>query len=396
LLPKHSTFGHARLADWTLDPKILYLNHGTVGAPPRRVLAAQQKLRDEIELQPSRFLLRELTETPIGATRVTRPRLRAAADKVGQFLGAEGKDIVFVDNVTSGINAVLRTYNFRQNDEVLILEYAYGAVLNAAKYATRSSGATVRVAEVPDRIEDPNQVIEIVKAAIGPKTRMLVVDHITADTALVLPLAEIAAICRQRGVDILADGAHAPGAIALNIGALGVDWYSGNLHKWAWSPRSSGVLWTDPARQADLHETIISWGLDLGMTKEFDWPGTRDPTPHLTAPAAIEYMREIGLPEIQSYNHELAWNAVREMAVHWKTFTKGPESMIGTMATVPLPERFGSTIENAMRLRDALLFEDNIEVHVYAGKGRVCVRISAQIYNELSDVERLITAIDGR
>lgn len=111
------------------------------------------------------------------------------------------------------------------------------------------------------------------------------------------------------------------------------------------------MLWTNPARQADLHGTVISWGLDQGITKEFDWPGTRDPTPHLTAPAAIEHMRELGVAEVQTYNHDLAWRAGQEMAGHWKTSRLGPESMIGTMITVPVPERLGSTAEDAIRLR---------------------------------------------
>src|SRR5688572_26826282 len=112
-------FGHSMLGYWALDPAITYLNHGTVGAPPRYVLAAQQRLRDEIERQPSRFLLRELTESPIGASGLSKPRLRAAADAVGRFLGADGRDIVFVDNATSGVNVVLRNFNFQQDDEVL-------------------------------------------------------------------------------------------------------------------------------------------------------------------------------------------------------------------------------------------------------------------------------------
>jgi isopenicillin-N epimerase len=189
------------------------------------------------------------------------------------------------------------------------------------------------------------------------------------------------------------DGAHAPGAIPVDIPSLGVDWYTGNLHKWAWSPRSSGVLWTDPKHQPFLHPNVISWGLDAGMTEEFDWPGTRDPTPHLAAPAGIAFMEELGVKNVQRYNHELAYNAGREMASYWKTGLLAGEEMIGTMVTVPLPERFGSTQEDALRLRDILLFEHNIEVHTHEFRGRLYVRVSAQVYNEMSDVEKLLKAV---
>ena len=389
-------FGHAMRSQWALDPAITYLNHGTVGAPPRRVLDAQQKLREEIERQPSRFLLRELTETALGASAVARPRLRVSADAIAAFLGVEGKDLAFVDNATTGINAVLRNFDFREGDELLILDLAYGAIRNAAEYAARSRGARVRVVEVPDMAGGTDVVVEAVEREIGPRTRLALIDHITSETAVILPVAEIAARCHRHGVSVLVDGAHVPGAIPLNIASLGVDWYAGNLHKWAWSPRSSGILWTDPARQQTLHHPVVSWGLDQGFSREFDWPGTRDPTPHLAAPEGIAYMNELGVQSVQGYNHELAWQAGTAMAVHWNSRLLAPESAIGVMISVPMPEQFGSSSEDASRLRDSLLFDDHIEVQISARKNRLLARISTQIYNEMSDVERFIEAVDRR
>jgi len=389
-------FGREMLSEWPLDPSITYLNHGTVGSPPRRVLTVQQALRDEIEKQPSRFLLRELMAAGVGKQPAERPLLRIAAEEIAGFLGVRGKDLVFVDNATSGVNAVLRSLDFREGDELLIPNHAYGAIRNAAEYAVRIRGARLSTVEFPEPVQSPKDVVGSIEAAINPRTRVLLVDHITADSALVMPVAEIAAICRKRGVAVLVDGAHGPGAIPVDISALGVDWYSGNLHKWAWSPRSSGVLWANPDQQTSLHHTVISWGLDQGIIPEFDWPGTRDPTPHLCAPAGIAYMRELGIEAVQRYNHELAWNAGREMAGRFKSKVHASEEMIGTMISVALPETLGSSPEDAATLREALLFEDRIEVHMYSWKERVYLRISAQIYNEMADVERLIRAVEAR
>jgi len=378
---------------WALDPEVTYLNHGTVGAPPRRALEAQQRLRDQIERQPSRFLLRELTGTRFIAHNDEPSLLRLAADRVARFLGAEGRHLVFVDNATSGANAVLRSLDLREGDEILLLDHAYGGMLKAAQYAARIRGATVREVEFPASGITPERVAQLIDDAAGPRTRLVLVDHVTSRSALILPVAEIASRCHRRGIVILVDGAHAPGAIPVDVPSLGVDWYVGNLHKWAWSPRSSGVLWTDPKHQPMLHPNVISWGLDSGMTEEFDWPGTRDPTPHLAAPAGIAFMEELDVSNVQRYNHELAWNAGREMASHWKTRLLAEQEMIGTMVTVPLPERFGSTPEDALRLRDTLLFDHNIEVHVHEFRGRLHVRVSAQVYNEMQDVEKLLNAV---
>lgn len=389
------SFGHRMLEQWALDPEITYLNHGTVGAPPRRVLAAQQALRDEMERQPSRFLLRDLVGH-VGAPREGPTRLRAAAAAVAGFVRARGDDLVFVDNATTGANAVLRSLPLQPGDEILVTDQTYGAVVNAAAFVARERGAHLRSVEVPYPAFDPAALVEAVAGALGPRTRLAIVDHISAESALILPLAEIAARCREKGVPVLVDGAHAPGALDLDIPALGVAWYTGNLHKWCYSPRSCGLLWADPAQQALLHPPVISWGLDKGFLAEFDWVGTRDPTAWLAAPEGIATLRDLGLDAVRGYNHRLAWDGARMLAKRFGTSLEAEERHFGCMVTIPLPQRLGSTRDDATRLRDALLFEDHIEVQMHAGKGRLWVRISAQVYNEMADMDRLADAITAR
>jgi len=388
-----TAFGSRMRAHWALDPRITYLNHGTVGAPPLRVLAAQQAIRDEIERQPARFLLRELASVAVGMPRAEPPRMRVAAGAVAEFVGARGEDLVFVDNATSGVNAVLRSLDLREGDEIVIPDHAYGAVANVAAFVARERRGVVRTVRLPYPPADPRATVRAFADALGPRTRIAIVDHITSESALILPLAEIAALCRGRGVPLLADGAHAPGVLPLTIPSLGVDWYVGNLHKWAYAPRSCGFLWAPPERQHGLHPPVISWGMDLGFAEEFDWMGTRDPSPWLAAPEGIAMMSELGFEEIRRYNHDLAWGAARMLSERWGTRLPMGEAMVGAMATLPLPERCGSTKEDAARLRDALLFEDRIEVQLHSWSDRLWVRVSAQIYNEMADYERLAAAI---
>ena len=390
------SFGHALLAEWQFEPGLLYLNHGTVGAPPRRVLAEQQRIRDEIERQPSRYLLRELSSVSTGPSERAVPRMREAAGVVARFVGARPEDLVFTDNATSGVNAVLRSFDWRAGDEILLADVAYGAVTLTAKYVARRHGASARVFEMPYPIRDPQQVVDAFVAALTPRTRIVVVDHIAAETALLLPVREIAARCRARGVAVLVDGAHAPGQLALDLPSLGADWYTGNLHKWGMTPRSSAILWASPERQQDLHPPVISWGLDQGFTDEFDWAGTRDPSPHLAAPAAIAFMEWLGLDRMRTHNHDLVWQGATHLAERWGVSLGMPREMVGGMATLALPERAGSSREQAAALRYALLYEDHIEVPIQAWRGRLWTRLSAQVYNEASDFERLGEAIDRR
>jgi isopenicillin-N epimerase len=384
------------LCHWLLEAEVVHLNHGTVGATPRSVLAAQQGIRDEIERNPARFMLRELAGPLVGEARGAEPRIRRAANEVGEFVGARGEDLVFVDNTTTAVNAVLRSLDFRAGDEVLLFEQCYGALRRAAEYVMRRVGGSVRLVPFLFPGATPDGVIRGLKAAITPRTRLAIVDHITSPSALVLPLAELAQVCHEQGVAVLADGAHAPGAIPVDISSLGVDWYTGNLHKWAWAPRSSAILWADRARQAEVHPTTISWGLDQGMTEEFDWQGTRDPTPHLAAPAGIAFMRDLGVARVQSYNHDLALEAGALLSRRWRTELPAPASMIGTMIAVTLPERAGTTQAQAERLRDVLLYDAGIEIALQTLDSRIYARISAQVYNELDDIERLASAVLAR
>lgn len=389
------SFGRQFLDEWSFEPGLTYLNHGTVGATPRVVQQAQQAIREEMERQPSRFLLRDLGALQ-SLTR-TRPRaaLRDAADRVAAFLGARGDDLVFVDNITTGANAVVQSFPLEAGDEVLVSDLGYGGVTNAAIFWARRAGATVKTVAIPRPITGPAMVADAFDAAVTDDTRLAIVDHVAAQTALLLPVAEIVRRLRAKGVVVMVDGAHVPGAIALDIESIGADYYAANLHKWMWTPISSGILWAAPARQPGLRCPIASWGFEGSFHEDFDTPGTRDASSHLAAPAAIDFMQRLGVEAVQAYNHRLAWDAAQHLAAAWGTTFDAPESMVPTMVTVPLPGALGSTQAEALAVRDRLLFEHHIEAPVHASGDRLWVRVSAQIYNDMSDIERLGAVIAG-
>jgi isopenicillin-N epimerase len=389
-------FGRAYRREWGFEDGLTYLNHGTVGATPRVVREVERAIREEMDRQPSRFVLRDLgAHTSLTRTR-PRARLRDAADRVARFLGANGDDLVFVDNVTTGANAVVQSFPLEPGDEILVSDLGYGGVTNAAIHGARRAGATVKTVAMPHPIVSDAPIVDAFEHAVGPRTRLAIVDHIAAQTALILPVAAIAARLKARGVAVLVDGAHAPGSIPLAIVSVGADYYVGNLHKWLWTPMGSGILWAAPERQAGLQSPIASWGLDAGFHESFDTPGTRDAAAHLAAPAAIDFMERLGVAAVQAWNHGLAWRGAQFLADAWGTTFDPPEAMVPTMATIRLPEALGSTAAEALALRDRLLFEHRIEVPVHAARGRLWTRISAQIYNDMEDIEQLgavVTAI---
>jgi isopenicillin-N epimerase len=376
-----TAFGRAARALWPLEDSVAYLNHGTVGVTPLAVTAAQDALRRRIEVQPARYMRHELT-----------PALRAVADVAAARFGGRGQDYVFNDNATAGINAVLRSLELRSGDEVLVTDHAYGAIRNAAAYACRKAGAVLATADIPFPLQDGAEAVAAVERALTPRTRLAIVDHVTSETALVLPIAEIAARCRANGTRLLVDGAHAPGMLALDIPAIGADWYAANLHKWFFVPRGCGVLWAGEAAQAGLHPASVSWRLDEGFAAEFDWTGTRDFTPYLCVPDAARFMDGLGEGQVREYNRNLILRGAALLAERFGPDLAPVAALTGAMALAPLPDGFPPDKPTAEALRDALLFDHGIEVPVMARGGRLWARLAAQVYCDMTDFERLAEA----
>lgn len=206
---------------WQLDPGVTFLNHGSFGACPTKVLQRQQKWREEMERQPLQFLVRDLE------THLDRPR-HALAD----LLHVRAEDLAWVRNATAGVNAVLRSYPFRPGDGLLTTNHAYNACRNVIDFVARKCNAQVHVARIPFPLHSPEQVVESVMSMVTPRTRLAMLDHVTSPTGLVMPIDTLIRRLTELHVETLIDGAHAPGMLPLDLPALQPTYYTGNCHKW--------------------------------------------------------------------------------------------------------------------------------------------------------------------
>jgi isopenicillin-N epimerase len=286
---------------------------------------------------------------------------------------------------------VLHSLDFRPDDTIVTTSHAYGAVLKAMTLVAARRGAQLKIAELPSLVEDEDAVIRAVGRALQPRTRLLVVDHITSATAAILPVRRIAALARAAGVPILVDGAHAPGQLPLDVTEIGADWYTGNAHKWLFAPRGCGLLWTAPKRQAITRPAVLSHGTDEGYTAAFDWIGTRDPSPWLSFEAAGCAHDRFGGEALMARNRKLADSAAHELAAALNARIATPAAMRGAMAALIL-EELPATPDRAAAFRAALASEHRIMAPVSAFAGKLWLRISAQIYNGPADYERLAAA----
>ena len=381
---------------WLLDPSIIFLNHGSFGATPRAVLDAQSEFRVRMEREPVRFLVREL-----------EPLLDQSRQAVADFVGAGFDDIAFVPNATAGVNAVLRSLDLDKHDELLVTNHEYNASRNTFDYVAALAGAKVVVVEIPFPLHSPDVVVERVLERVTERTRLLLIDHITSQTALILPVARLIGELRTRGIDTLVDGAHAPGMIPLHLRSLGAAYFAANLHKWVCAPKGAGFLYVARNRRASVHPGIISHGANSTRTDrsrfhlEFDWTGTFDPTAWLAVPEALRFVPSLvegGWEDVMRRNHDLALRARDLLCERLRIERPAPDSMIGAMAAFPLPDGSATTAPSLYGdpLQDALLERHSIEVPIVPWPhppSRV-LRVSAQLYNTIDEYETLAEALE--
>jgi len=384
---------------WSLDPSVTLLNHGSFGACATAALDAQRAWRDRLEHNPVGFFLRAYV-----------PALTASRVALAEFLGADPDDLAYVTNATSAVNTVLRSLAFEPGDEILVTDATYPACRNAADYVAQRTGARVVVAKLPFPCTDIAQLGQAIEAALTPRTTLALLDHITSSTALVLPLRQVVAAVQARGVDVLVDGAHAPGQVAVDLDEIGAAYSTGNCHKWLCTPKGAAYLHVRRDRQDRVHPLTISHGAALDATDvsrfrlEFDWQGTHDPTAYLAVPAALEAMAALvdgGWPTIRERNHQLALAARDLIGPALGVPHAAPPEAIGAMVTFPLPAE-PPPAPCGPRGQDPLahwLWEEHglcVPVGpLPSGRSRF-MRISAQLYNRLDDYERLADALQAR
>lgn len=379
--------------EFLLDPDVVFLNHGSFGACPRVVHEEYQRLQRRLEAQPVRFLQREL------------PGLLAdARGQLAAFLGAESDEVVFVSNPTYAVNEIARSLGLGIGDEVLTSNHEYGACRNAWQFVAERAGFSIVEVAIPLPVE-PSTITTRVSAAITPRTRAIFLSHITSPTALTLPVADICASARDRGIVTVIDGAHAPGQIDLDLTELGADYYVGTCHKWMCAPKGSAFFYARRDVQDAIEPLVVGWG--WGDDRQFDsgstfldiheWLGTDDPSAFLAVPAAIRFQEEHDWPAVQGRCHRLAVNAV-DLASAVPGVRRVQEShTFAQMGLVEIETSSGATIGPGA-LQSAIYATNRVEVPVISWTDpsdvqRIFVRVSVQAYNTEADIDALVEAL---
>jgi len=385
--------------DWSFPDGVTYLNHGSFGPSPRVVAEAREVWSQRLNANPMDFFLRQFD----GA-------LDHAAGRLGQWIGAESRDLVFVDNATVAMNVVAESLDLGPGDEVLLNDHEYGAVFRIWRAVCERVGAKIVSPTLghgtgddePRRFTQVAEITEPILNAITPRTKLIVISHITSPTAIIFPVQEVCRAARQRGIPTCIDGPHAMAMLDVNLRGVDCDFYCASLHKWLSAPFGSGFLYVRRNWQAKLKPHLTSWGRSLGgqgprWQDHLNWLGTRDPAPFLAVPAAIDFLEQVGLPAFRQQTHELARYARSRLEPILGQTATIPDSSdwYGSMIAIPLPpDSSKKGRPNAIHpLQQALWDQHQIEVLVTECHGHRYLRVSCHLYNTTAEIDALSDAV---
>jgi len=367
-----------------LDRSYTFLNHGSFGSVPHEVRAEQERWSREIEARPIEMLGRRMASL-----------LEFARQDVARFVGTAPERVGFVTNATEGVNAVLRSIDWKAGDEIVVLDHVYNAMRQSVRRLEGEFGVVMRRAEVALPVDSPARFVEAVERACSPRTRLLLIDHITSPTAVVVPVAEIVAAARRRGILTLVDGAHSPGSVALAIDAIGADWYTANLHKWVCAPKGCALLVPSAERAAATHPLATSHAFGEGFVREFEWQGTRDFTPWLAVSAALRFFERFGWDRVRARNQAMAAWSQRVLCAHWgvQPLTPLDGTMLASMAAVRLPDTARAGFASVEAFQAHLYAAERIEIPVIDWPSGWHVRVSCHLHTAPRDVARLAEVV---
>lgn len=370
---------------FSLRSEVVFLNHGSFGAAPAPVMEAYRAWQRELEAQPVEFLARR-----------SKALLKTARSMLADYLGCQASELVYLTNPTTAVNTIARSMDLKPGDEILTTDHEYGAIDRTWRFICQRTGASYIRAPVRLPVTSKDDIIEQIWAHVSERTRLVQISHITSQTALIFPAAQLCRRASQAGILTLVDGAHAPGQLAIDLSELGADFYTGACHKWLCGPKGSAFLFARSEVQEMLDPLVVSWGYEPQEPGEsqfldyHEWQGTRDISAYLAVPQAIEFQRRHNWEMIRARCRTMLSSARARLVRIAGTPALCPDSQewFVQMAAVELPA--GCDPE---RVQARLYREHRIEVPVYRWNDRALLRVSVQGYNGPQDLEALVDAL---
>lgn len=375
---------------WSLDAQAAYLNHGSFGSVPIKVESVQSDFQRRAHTNPNHWFRFELPDLLIAARQAT-----------AKWLGVKENLFAFVPNASQGVITAVQAIadDFTRQDRhthIITTSLGYGGVqFGIQRVAQRCNATLTTVAiEYPGEVRTDFIVSRIHQALTTNVTSTVVVlDQITSDTAVLIPVDEIIGQLKVTHPDLrfVVDGAHSPGMLESPV-PRGADVWVGNFHKWLCAPRSSaGIVCATSQIAAMMAPLAPSWGYEDGFPKSFDWQGTNDYSAYLATPSAIEFQERWSFGERNLHNTSVVDAGADLLRQAWGVNQHVPAPVEAPwMRMIRIPGLPAFTREECNALIHRASHELKVETTVMPIGGDNYVRLSAHMYNDVGDYQRLV------
>lgn len=375
-----------------LDPEITFLNHGSYGSCPKPVFEVYQKYQTDLESHPIKFMQEDVYKL-----------LEISRESLSHYVNCDKDDLIFVTNPTQAVGTVIHNILINSNDEVLSTNLEYGSCDRMWTYDADQKGYKYIQAEINLPIEDKETFLNQFWSYASAQTKYVFISQITSTTGMILPIPEIVAEAKKRGIKTIIDGAHVPAHIPLDIKELDPDYYTGALHKWLCCPKGSSFLYVKKEKQDGIQPMLKSWGWGEEYEKfkssvqlhspsrfinVFQWQGTRDMSTFFTVPEAIQFQEEHDWDSVRSRSINMVIEARNRINEITKLPKICPDNWLGQMATILFP------IDDTVAFKKTLYNDYQIEMPVMRHLEHTAFRISIQGYNTQADIDHLINALE--
>lgn len=371
-------------SQFLLRDDVTYLNFGSFGACAKPVFERYQQYQLELEREPVEFIT------------VNGPKYLAASRRaLGEYVNCDADDLVYLPNPSHAVNLIAKSFALQPGDEVLATDIEYCACDKTWDYYCKRAGAVYKRQPIAFPLRDKEHFVQQLFAGLTPKTKLLSISHITSATALRLPVEEVCALAKEKGVPVFIDGAHAPGQLPVDLQALGAEMYTGACHKWMMTPKGSSFLYVTKGWQHKFDPLVVSWGYNAQFPSHslfldyHQMQGTRDFSAFLTVPDAINFMQRNDWPNVQGLYRQMVQLNV---AAFCNVLEAEPIAPVNDDFTLQMYSA-GIKTPDPEKLHDCFLSEYKIQIPVMRQDGKVYLRYSLNAFNEQKDLDKLFDAI---
>jgi selenocysteine lyase/cysteine desulfurase len=361
--------------DLMLEPGLIHLQTGGVGAMPRPVFDATMAAMAEIETDPVR--------ATYGPAAIKLDKVRAQA---ARLVGAGSEEIVLTTSATAGMFLIAQGLPFTHGDRIVITDHEHPGGRFGWEWAARRYGLHVDTVRIDPGERDPRAIIDRIAEVIGPRTRVISFSHILFTTGLKLPAAELCALGREHGCWTVIDGAQSPGAMPVDVKAIGCHAYAVSGHKWLLGPKGSGFLYISD----EMADALDALPLAAGRQPNSDSTGIVNMAGARGLGAAIDYLDKIGPQVIAAHNQTLRAELYDLLSkMHQVTI---PALADGPLASANLAFCLPDSV-NLHAIRRKLVQRHNVYIRVVELSGFAGLRASLHLYNSSDDVRALVDAL---